>query len=338
MIDAPHHTDLEHDAPATGADWRREPIFIAGIMPRSGTNFLHRLLCQHPSCGPINTTPVREDYVLHHIEGLDRFVGRLRWQWGHWGADDAFVAPLAERVGLGAASFLKALNPGVRVVTKTPSVANLARFFHYFPNSPLLLIVRDGRSVVASGMSGFGWRFETATREWAHAARAIRDFQERQAGRRFRLVTYEALNADTEGLLRDVLAFLELDAECYDFEEAAQTPVYGSSYASKEEGGITWTPKEKPTGFESRNRWSSWSRLQHERFNWLAGDELRALGYEPQRYGGPRWLWALLNHALDLRYAAGRMPRRLAKGLRAAAATLVQHVAGEARDKVDLKK
>ena len=136
-------------------------------MPRSGTNFLHRLLCQHPDCGAINTTPVREDYVLHHGYWLRAYTQKLKWQWGHWGADSDFVAPLSNNLGIGISDFLGTLTDAKRFVTKTPSVANIDSFFEFFPHAQLLVIVRDGRSVVASGMSGFGWNFETATREWA---------------------------------------------------------------------------------------------------------------------------------------------------------------------------
>ena len=108
------------------------PVFILGMMPRSGTNFLHRLLCQHPDCGAINTTPVREDYLIHHIKWLSQYVGRLKWQWGNWGADEAFVAPLSTAVGRGLTSFLQTLSSAKRIVTKTPSVENLDSFFNYF--------------------------------------------------------------------------------------------------------------------------------------------------------------------------------------------------------------
>ena len=39
------------------------PIFILGITPRSGTNFLQDILCFHPDCG---AGPVREYFLLHY--------------------------------------------------------------------------------------------------------------------------------------------------------------------------------------------------------------------------------------------------------------------------------
>ncbi|MEZ4700852.1 MAG: sulfotransferase [Rhodothermales bacterium] len=341
MVDAPFHSEsIQEPASNAPVDWRREPIFIVGIMPRSGTNFLHRLLCQHPDCGAINTTPVREDYLLHHIEGLNRFVGRLRWQWGHWGADEAFVHSLADRLGLGAAAFLKSLSPAKRIVTKTPSVANLRLYTRFFQHSPLLIIVRDGRSVVASGMSGFGWRFETATRAWASAARAIARFREGRDGGdfRFKVIQYERLSGETDATLLDVMAFLELDAERYDFEKAGQTPIYGSSFASKEGDGVTWKPKEKTADFEPSARWKSWSRFQHRRFNWLAGKEMKALGYELEPAGESNALWRLVHRGLDAWYHLQRLPRRLFRSLREAAKAFVLHLSGREAEKIDLRR
>ncbi|MDZ4699832.1 MAG: sulfotransferase [Rhodothermales bacterium] len=341
MVEAPIHNETsEALAAGSSVDWRREPIFIVGIMPRSGTNFLHRLLCQHPDCGAINTTPVREDYLLHHIEGLNRYVGRLRWQWGHWGADEGFVQALADRLGLGAAAFLKSLSGARRIVTKTPSVANLNLFARYFRHSPLLVIVRDGRSVVASGMSGFGWKFETATREWAAAARAIARFRERgdSAAFRFQVVQYERLSAETSASLQDIFTFLELDANRYDFEKAGQTPIYGSSFESKEGEALTWKPKEKPANFDAGARWTSWSRFQRERFDWLAGDELTSLGYERETHGGARLPWGVLNRLLDGWYHVSRMPRRLARSVREASKAFVTHLSGRHVEKADLRR
>ena len=315
------------------------PIFIAGIMPRSGTNFLHRLLCQHPDCGAINTTPVREDYLLHHAASLKRYLERLKWQWGHWGADDAFVAPLYEHAGRGLTGFLRTLSDAPRIVTKTPSVSNIESFPDIFPHAYLLIIVRDGRSVVASGMSGFGWNFETASRAWARAARAIlafRDANPAAFASRCRLVQYERLNTDTKEELAAILRFVGLDPAVYDFDAALDTPVYGSSYQKTEGKGVSWQPKAKAPGFASNERWATWSRARHERFNWIAGRELIALGYEAVHDCPPPHR---LGHRLhDASYLARRAPRNVRNALRAGVRAFVDALQGNERGKVDLKR
>lgn len=321
--------------PVPTPDDAQAPIFILGVMPRSGTNFLHRLICQHPDCGAINTTPVREDYLVHHAAWLTRYLGRLKWQWGHWGADTDFVKPLSHSVGMGLSSFLGSLSESQRIVTKTPSVANVSHFFSFFPHAYLMIIVRDGRSVVASGMSGFGWHFETATRAWAQAAREIIAFNKKNKNYedRFQVVHYERLNEKTAEELDRLLRFMGLDVSRYDFNAALDTPVYGSSFSKGESDQVTWKPQEKKSTFESNARWKSWSRFRHQRFNWIAAKEMRALGYELEHGSGN----PLVHHVLDVVYQVVRLPRKFAGAVKAGLKGFIDAMKTP-KGKVDLKK
>lgn len=320
-------------------DEKGAPIFIMGIMPRSGTNFLHRLLCQHADCGAINMTPVREDYVMHHGYWLQKYVRRLKWQWGHWGADVDFVAPLSSNVGEGISKFLGTLTEAKRFVTKTPSVANIGSFFEFFPHAQLIIIVRDGRSVVASGMSGFGWNFETATREWATSGKKILSFigENKQYEDRFKIVRYEDLNANTVDELTDIFGFLELDPESFDFDAALDTPIYGSSYMKEEGEKVSWTPKAKNSEFAKKNRWDAWSSYQHQRFNKLAGKELKKLGYTP--VDAPVSVIHACRHVFtDSREGVKRTARKLKNAIRVGAGAFRREINGESQSKVNLKK
>ena len=316
------------------------PVFILGIMPRSGTNFLHRLLCRHPECGAINTTPVREDYLTHHIGWLGRYLGRLRWQWGHWGADSNFVAPLAVHVGKGLTGFLGTLTEAPRFVSKTPSVTNIDSFFDYFPHAHLLVIVRDGRSVVASGMSGFGWNFETASRHWAQAARRILNFSLKHADKshRFKIVSYEQLNANTVETLEEIFSFLNLDASVFDFEAALDLPVYGSSYMKESGKQVTWKPQEKKKGFNAGERWNSWDLNRHHRFNWIAGEELEAFNYKPVREGSAGFGYVAKHQFKDMLYSARQFPSRLLQAVRVGVRTFLKEFAGDGSSNVNLKR
>ena len=315
------------------------PIFIMGIMPRSGTNFLHRLLCQHPDCGAINTTPVREDYVVYHGHWLRYYTKRLKWQWGHWGADSDFVAPLTSNLGEGISDFLGTLTEAKRFVTKTPSVSNIDSFFEFFPHARLLIIVRDGRSVVASGMSGFGWSFETASREWAKAAQNILSFKKGSKGfeDRFKIVQYESLNTQTVDTLREIFNFLGLEENLYDFDAALKTPVYGSSYLKEEGDKVSWTPKAKSEANVGKKRWDTWSAFEHQRFNRIAGTELKKFGYEPVDYR-VSMIQACKHLAVDGRVRALQNTRLLINAVREGAKAFRKEWRGESRSKVDLKK
>jgi protein-tyrosine sulfotransferase len=258
-----------------------DPIFIHGILPRSGTNFLWDLLLLHPDCAPARE-PVREDLFLDHADHLVAFTEEVRAAWDpRWGDFAPDVGDqLQAALGDGLVSFLWT-DRTRRLVTKSPSVRHLERFFGFYPRARLLILVRDGRSVVQSSMNTFGWDFDRACRAWADAADEILRFQRAEAARadRWRLVRYEDLVDDPEGQLRPLLAFLGLDPAGYDFEAAHDLPVRGSSAFGRQGSEVHWEPVAKDASFAPKERWRSWPGERRERFDWLAGDQLRSLGY-----------------------------------------------------------
>jgi hypothetical protein len=74
--------------------------------------------------------------------------------------------------------------------------------------------------------------------------------------------------------------------------------VIGSSFVRAGDGKLTWQPQEREDGFDPTARHSSWRRSQHERFEHVAGDLQRALGYESTGHGGGPW--AIYNAAGDV--------------------------------------
>jgi protein-tyrosine sulfotransferase len=261
---------------------RAEPIFIHGVLPRSGTNFLSHLLMLHPDCAPA-VVPVYEDLLLEHSDHLVAFARSVRAAWDpRWGDFDDLPARLTASLGDGLVSFLRE-DRGRRLVTKSPSVHRLDRFFAFFPTARLLVLVRDGRAVTRSAMETFGWGFERAARAWAQGADEIRRFRETYGDahpERWRLVRYESLVEDLDVELPEVLRFLELDLDRYDMGAARNLPVRGSSWFFGEGGSaVHWEPVEKDPDFLPTERWRSWTPERLERFEWLAGDRLRYLGY-----------------------------------------------------------
>lgn len=263
---------------------RADPIFIHGILPRSGTNFLWDLLLLHPDCAPA-VEPVHEDLFLERSDHLVAFARSVRgaWDpaWGEFGEE--LPARLYAALGDGLVSFLWA-DRTRRLVTKSPSVRNLDRFFSFFPTARLLVLVRDGRAVTASAMETFGWGFERAARAWGEAVDDIRRFR-RTFGdahpERWRVVRYEALVEEMDGELPEILRFLELDLGRYDMEAARTLPVRGSSsFFGAGRSTVHWEPVKKDASFRPTDRWRSWTPERLERFAWIAGDQLRYLGYE----------------------------------------------------------
>ena len=300
------------------------PIFILGIMQRSGTNYLANLLDLHPDC--ILCGPVWEDGLLNYASHLSHYINSVYKQWNErWKVEKKLGPPelLYECLGNGLIAFLNKQKEVYedeksifsdrrfktilkkRLITKTPSVKNLKLFHKFFPKAKLLIIVRDGRSVVESGMRSFSWRYEKAIRRWAKAAEEILDVvksESFQAGKLL-IVRYEDLYQSPEDELERIFSFLDLDLSKYDFNKAKNLPVSGSSDLLTKKGSeIHWEKTEKDKDFNPLKRWEGWGRFLHERFNWIAGKYLTQLGYEQKAFEGNRIFWRIYNHLLDLKW------------------------------------
>jgi len=259
------------------------PVFILGIMPRCGTNFLANLLFLHPDCEPPN--PVWEDFLISHLDQLRAYSKAVAARWDEdWGVDSQSRALLEHALGSGIRRFLQDLAPGKRAVSKTPSVNNLHLFFRFFPAARLVLLVRDGRSIVESGAQTFGWSADAASRSVNEAAQTIRDFEQNFAHQKaqYRVVRYEDLWKNTESEIRQLLAFLQLDPDLYDFSQAENLPVRGSSELSGQHGkSVHWDPVEQTGSFDPLSRFSHWTRSQHFHYNHIAGASMQHFGYQP---------------------------------------------------------
>ena len=265
-----------------------DPIFIQGITERSGTNFLFHLLCLHPDCD--HGGPIWENYLLSRADDLVSYVESFYQEWNpEWNVEGEIGPPdaLLSHIGDGLIAFLnrqRRLDSLARLVTKSPSVQNLGCFFRLFPRAPLLIVVRDGRAVVESGMRSFGWSFEASARSWADAARIIIGMCQRASppDNRFLMVRYEDLFSAPEPQLRRIFDYTGVDPERYNYAAAGHLPLYGSSERAEPGGkGLHWDPVERGAGFDPLARFRHWDQARHDRFNWIAGDCLTYFGYEP---------------------------------------------------------
>lgn len=264
------------------------PIFILGIMPRSGTNFLHQLICLHPDCTP---TLAWEDFVIYPASLLDAYAHAVYHKWIPLTTaklEPVIKSPvdtLLRHLGDGLLAFLYTQQPREkRLVTKTPWVTNLPYVFKLFPEAKLLLLVRDGRAVVESGTKSCWWDEEASMRQWAHAAQDIIQFKQdnQHLSHQYLILKYEDLYLNTVETMTDILTFLSLDAESYDFKLAVEAPVLGSSDSMKQYGKIHWQPVEKTSDFTPLSRWQTWDDAKHTLFNQIAGKQMVQLGYALQ--------------------------------------------------------
>ena len=298
------------------------PIFILGITPRSGTNFLQDILCLHPYCG---AGPVREDFLLHYANYIKSYINNLSHTWRGWIDNEEFTNLLYFNIGNSLVSFLKEqtnekwLNIALqrepllshifkpspqRLVSKTPSVENLNCFFKMFPNCQLIIIVRDGRSVAESYVKSFNGYYEIAMREWAKAAQDILSFIENNQNynnKKYYVVKYEDLCNNTQEELLKIFDFLGLNSGLYSFEEADKSPVRGSSSFQGDDKFLHWKSVHKTSNFNPNSRWNHWSQKLHQRFNWIAGEYLVKFGYET-KYENMNYFWKVWNHVEDFKW------------------------------------
>jgi hypothetical protein len=276
------------------------PILVVGISRRSGTNFLAGLLQLHDDCAAPQA-PVLEDHLLRELPRLRDYAARTAERWPRrWGDRASAHARLEQHLGDGLAAFLHDGVDAPRVVTKTPSPEHLDLFPAVLPNAYVLVLLRDGRSVVDSLVRGFRFSFRKAVDEWTAGARAVLAFEHdvlpANPKLRVRFVRYEAVVADPETQLRELFEFCDLDPARVDFDAVRNAPVIGSSYARTPSGRMTWQPLERDDDFAPAARFATWSAAKRARFDWLAGDLQRALGYD----SSPDARYDTYNRAADL--------------------------------------
>lgn len=314
-----------------------QPIFIIGICQRCGTNYLRNLLTLHKDC--YFSGPITEDKILRHAHLLNSYAEKTYNLWGDKIKNSHVSADLLrECLGNGLIQFLNRQSlsfPGpaddsyrkigtsalrnprcMRLVTKTPSVKDLPHFFTFFPRSQLLIIIRDGRSVVESAVRSFKWSYETAMRIWAQGAASIVKFIEESQDKQYNylIIRYEDLFIKTEEELKRIFKFLKLNEVKYDFKSALNLKVSGSSDLLRQgHKDVHWHWIDKTAEFQPVKRWGKWDRKLHERFNWINGKYLDQFGYRTETYKGKQRFWKYWNLQLDMKWKARAVISRLKK-------------------------
>ena len=251
------------------------PIFILGIMPRSGTNYLRDLFELHPDCTIVDN--LGEDFLVSELPSLEAYTRAVcrKWnpKWRHGGVDQ----DLRQSLGRGLLAFLdtKKHEARPRIVTKTPSVENLDLFYRFFPNARLVVVVRRGEDVVESGVRSFGWSYSAAMDKWARAGKTILRFRKdkENGGEGCIVVKYEDLQSSTETTLRGIFVDCGLNPDDYDFDRARDLPVKGSSMISGSGEAIHWRPVEKASSFKPLDRAGNWTPRMRARFSWSVPKE-----------------------------------------------------------------
>src|SRR4051812_22712387 len=261
------------------------PIFLLGILERSGTNYLYDLIRAHPDVDV--RRPIWEDKLLREAGLLEQYADTVAATWDRqWNVPPEERDNLLRSLGTGLTAFVTHNATTSHVIVKTPSVANLPLFFDLFPDAPLIVLVRDGRSVTESGVRSFGWSYPLTMRQWAEGARTILDCDPsfRSSGRRYRLVRYEQVLANTRSELTQIFVMCGLNPDRYDFDAAANMPVRGSSTTRPAAAGpVDWNYLDRPSGFDPAERFAGWDAALRYLYAELAGEAHRHLGYPLDR-------------------------------------------------------
>jgi len=253
-----------------------------------------------------------------HSDNLVAFINSVQGAWDPaWKDPHEDVTNLFyEALGNGLIQFLQAQQQR-RLVTKSPSVLHLDRFFRLFPKARLVILVRDGRDVVSSCMQTFGWEFDRAARLWAAGAEEIHRFDlaaDEQLRRSYRIVRYEDLVGDLRQTLQKLLLFLDLKPSLFDFEAAERLPVRGSSTYRGGRDRVHWTPVQKTDAFDPLQRWRSWSPDEHRRFAWLGGRQLGYFAYPPSAHSVEAGIPSAKHMVRDWIWHARATSRRIVNG------------------------
>lgn len=283
-------TDLDTDAVARTGSPR--PIFVRGIMQRSGTNYLQDLLALHPDVEP--QIRIWEDHLFAHSDLLVRYADLTTSRWhGPVRETDSMRDDLLAALGVGLAHQLAQSITAPWFVTKMPNLVGIGNASLLFPDAPIVVVVRDGRAVVESAVRTFKVPFDREAARWADGARTVLDLARSGAGNII-VVRYEDLVADVEATMSAVLHHIGLDVAAYPFTDAERLPVRGSSELAAR-GGVHWQAVDRAS-ITLEGRGTSLSDAQAATFDRLAGTELEELGYA----------------RAPVRAASGRAARRLA--------------------------
>jgi hypothetical protein len=266
-------------------------LFILGVHPRSGTNYLADLFSFHEDIYPHPRKfwefPLLS--VTNHVMQLQNDFARVYRR-------NAEVLRPMEFAAYLSAGFMRSLQqqvgPGKTMLFKFPYAHYVDLFRTIFPKDYLVLILRDGRDVVTSSLKTFRKGilrrgFSDYCREWNYATRAILKYDAHGCAVHPRtvVVKYESLFQNPEERMREILQKFGLSADRYDFKNLREMAVRGSSDLVERGGAAHWKPVKRTSTFNPVGRWKGWSEGQKRRFKAIAGETLIAAGYE----AGENW-------------------------------------------------
>jgi hypothetical protein len=254
-------------------------LFIVAPAGRCGTNFLAEALAT-AGLGTLSWAP--EDYLIARSSSLVEYVENLADRWTAWlPAAEVRQRRSALLARLGQA-LLESMAPersgDQRLILKTPSADGLEHAADVFPDSQIILLVRDGRDVAASAAKAWPHEpLEYWADDWARGVDRIMTFLRDAPGDRpTRLVVkYERLVERDPATWEAILALVDQTGVGLDVLD--RVPVLGSSFV----GGrpFTWRTTPADPQVVPIGRWKAWPPDVAAAIEQRIAPQLDALGY-----------------------------------------------------------
>jgi len=260
-------------------------IFIHGILQRTGTNLLNQILLLHPHCiQPV--VKIRENWFLHNSDPLFELAEQLFQSWSNprWGGDEFSPSELYTSMGNSLLDYLSQNIPDMAekyLLTKTPDVQNLIRFFALFPLSKLIIIVRNPLDVATSAYNSWQHPLDASLRKWDAACKSINTFECTASPDQYLIIRFEDLVANPDIWTRKCLDYLGLDASLFPWQSLDTLPIYGSSEDND------WKIKETDATFQPVGRWKTLPPDQLKRLNHVSSIYQNYFGYAEFPSGKP---------------------------------------------------
>lgn len=255
-------------------------LVVHGVLPRSGTNLAANILALHPA---IHAFP----RSMWEIPTLATAPASVAWR-HEWLARFPENEPIVSQfeplcwIANGMMRSLQAHAPEKHLLVKSPHMRHVSLFEAIYPDDQLVMVMRDGRDVIASAKGTFKDRLiakspKQLAREWRQATELALDLAAGDNPRGI-LWRFEELVADPRSVLERDLPKIGLDPKDYPFDKLNNLPVFGSS-TDKREGNDRWNPVEKNTNFNPVGRGKSLSPRLLSMFEREAGSVLAKAGY-----------------------------------------------------------
>lgn len=259
-------TDQSATALSAGGQLRERvktqpPVFIFEVM-QGDSSFLADLLLNHPSLQA--SAILEEDYVMEHAHLLLQYVDKTcaRWKGLPWiEKPEDWRSELLCHLSDGILELLMSqIGADRRLLAKTTAARNVDKFFQFFPEAKLLILIKDGRDAVESAARKEADKpYEFWMQQWVEGARSILNFMRVSGdmrGKSWELVRYEDLVERPAAIVADLLSFLQLDS-----------------------AEVTGRPLEKSADFNPPGGWRQWGWFRKRAFKRIAGQELISFGY-----------------------------------------------------------